>query len=75
VSKLSFTGSTEVGKLIMRAASDRIVVDHYRLAQAIRNALADQAPDDVSVAPSSKWHDQSDRPVGILCKGYAWQQH
>src|SRR5437762_10028393 len=25
VSKLSFTGSTEVGKLIMRAASDRIV--------------------------------------------------
>src|SRR5262249_55040568 len=25
VSKLSFTGSTEVGKLVMRAASDRIV--------------------------------------------------
>jgi len=25
VLKLSFTGSTEVGKLIMRAASDRIV--------------------------------------------------
>jgi acyl-CoA reductase-like NAD-dependent aldehyde dehydrogenase len=25
VQKLSFTGSTEVGKLIMRAASDRVV--------------------------------------------------
>ena len=30
ISKLSFTGSTEVGKLIMRAASDRVVPDVAR---------------------------------------------
>jgi hypothetical protein len=34
VSKISFTGSTEVGKLIMRAASDRVVPVSLEVARA-----------------------------------------
>ncbi len=55
------------------AAGAAAVLHHHRLADRLRNLVADHAADNVGIASGREWHNQMDRPLRIGGEGPAWQ--
>jgi hypothetical protein len=51
-----------------RAVCPRLVIDHHRLLEGLAQLLADDAGGGVDAAAGGEWHDQRDRPAGIVLR-------